>query len=1157
MSSGLNMDRLRLEALERRKIEAGSLIQSRKRKLAELYSVSTLSRIREINDEVSLRPVKDSLMSFLEKNDLQNGHIFDSKTLQSSNASTQQTPSQSQNQPQELQPAPNPTPQQPNQQDAETESQLQRSSQQSQAQPISNKPPPKEAATSDNEVRVQPNITDSTSDANEPSEVPVEKVESKETRIDEEQNKQPEQEIQKLPRRPIVKKRKTSDNKISLFDPFNKEAIDTHVLLLKEQLPPRIAEATPLAELYYLAQTLPLVKLMPSTHKVITSTMFETALTEGKINVVHSRIEELKRQGKWSLRQPTKFIDPIRGNTKTHWNHLLSEMNWMATDFREERKLKIATCAYIAQSISDYWNYGKVCCVKRKPIEYLDKIDEDKEMEQMFDIENAADDDVDEKDNIDISKILARPDLSVEITPPELPQVSEEEYAEHSTSSAFKASIDFDSLTDQNRTLLEEMPAFTSFEQYDDKFSSAPLVPVSKSLIPIEDDTWYNVLFKQIVDESDSVPAHQKGLFGFSSQKRINTSIKPPPPPSLKYLDLRTPTIWLPEDDQNLIEYVNQFSFNWGVVSAYLSKKPTRSYSSNIERRTPWQCFERYIQLNDTFQINDMRGQNTLSAMKWLEHAHNIQATTKRRISPLGVGVDSIQRGHKRLRWASMFEAIRKCMRKRESVTRPNNNQVRKNGDDKKLGAPTPAELSKLKFERDKAIQEAYMQNPANGFRGRMPQAAPGPSSTGNHSTGPNGPTPPGSNVAPAPRSASQSQAQNQNQLQQQQLQQRFNDANKRPNSVPVPGQAPQSRAGMTPASGSATSNSVPTGQRVAQPNAMPKITGPNGVPYTPEQVQQLMQLRQRKLMQQAQQQAQAGTNGSQQGSPSPNIGNAQLVNPSLNQANLNANNIRSNSNPQVSGTSSPLIGQAQTVNPTPNGTNNNGGNGNNGRKLTFVPAHVSAIINQIQSQNPNMSKQEVTKIAAQYLANLQAKQNRVNSVNGNGNAGSNGSISSGPIQNAQNRVPSTQASPTGMSQAKLSSGVPTPQQILQQQAVTSSPTVQSPRVQQAQPQQPVRIQQQSPAVSSPQIPLQQSNSVGSQGSPALTPQQKAQLDMLKALHAEQQQKRQQQQQQQNQQGGQQFQQFQQQNSQPQQLSNSNIQNNTPNKSNAKSLQPK
>ncbi|ODQ60468.1 hypothetical protein WICANDRAFT_29944, partial [Wickerhamomyces anomalus NRRL Y-366-8] len=703
-------------------------------------------------------------MSFLEKNDLQNGHIFDSKTLQSNNASTQQTPSQSQNQPQEPQSASNPSPQQPNQQDAETESQLQRSSQQSQAQPITNKPPPKEAATSDNEVRVQPNITDSTSDANEPSEVPVEKVESKETRIDEEQNKQPEQEIQKLPRRPIVKKRKTSDNKISLFDPFNKEAIDTHVLLLKEQLPPRIAEATPLAELYYLAQTLPLVKLMPSTHKVITSTMFETALTEGKINVVHSRIEELKRQGKWSLRQPTKFIDPIRGNTKTHWNHLLSEMNWMATDFREERKLKIATCAYIAQSISDYWNYGKV---------------------------------------------------------------------------SFKASIDFDSLTDQNRTLLEEMPAFTSFEQYDDKFSSAPLVPVSKSLIPIEDDTWYNVLFKQIVDESDSVPAQQKGLFGFSSQKRINTSIKPPPPPSLKYLDLRTPTIWLPEDDQNLIEYVNQFSFNWGVVSAYLSKKPTRSYSSNIERRTPWQCFERYIQLNDTFQINDMRGQNTLSAMKWLEHAHNIQATTKRRISPLGVGVDSIQRGHKRLRWASMFEAIRKCMRKRESVTRPNNNQVRKNGDDKKLGAPTPAELSKLKFERDKAIQEAYMQNPVNGFRGRMPQAAPAPSST------------------------------------------------------------------------------------VAQPNAMPKITGPNGVPYTPEQVQQLMQLRQRKLMQQAQQQAQAGTNGSQQ------------------------------------------------VNPTPNGTNNNGGNGNNGRKLTFVPAHVSAIINQIQSQNPNMSKQEVTKIAAQYLANL------------------------------------------------------------------------------------------------------------------------------------------------------------------------------------------
>lgn len=1121
MSVTPNMDRLRLEAIERRRIEAGNLVKSRKRKLSELYCVSNLSRIREINDELALKPVKDTLLSFLEKNDIQNGHSFDLKTLEPQDEVIESTEKFSQ----------------------------------PQSQPVSKNVSAEPSTESSSATAQLVKSAEETIDAeNTPSDAVKEQDVPKDDRSEQEQKVV--HQIPQSSRRPIVKKKKSKDDRKSLFNPNNDEAVDTHVLLLKEQLPAKVAEATPLAELYYLAQTLPLVKLMPSTHKVVTSTMFETALTEGKINVVHSRIEELKRQGKWSLRQPTKFVDPIRSNVRTHWDNLLSEMNWMAIDFREEKKLKIATCAFIAQSISDYWNYGKVCCVKRKPITHTVSQDEDVNMD-LVNLENTTEDiETNEKDSIDISKLLQRPDPSTEFSPPTLPEVTPEDFlnAQESSQSMFKVSIDLDSLNAQNRTLLEELPAFSSFEHFDDKYDTAPLAAVSKSLIPVEDDSWYNVLFKQIVDESSVVPAQQKGLFGFSSQKRINTSIKPPPPPSLKYLDLRTPTIWLPEDDQNLIEYVNQFSFNWGVVSAYLSKKPTRSYSSNIERRTPWQCFERYIQLNDTFQINDMRGQNTLSAMKWLEHAHNIQATTKRRISPLGVGVDSIQRGHKRLRWASMFEAIRKCMRKRESVTRPNNTQVRKSADDKKLVAPTPAELSKLKFERDKAIQEAYMQNPANGFRGRMPTSGVSTPNRPVDGHSANAPIPipvPGppavsaGNTAAAvgqtngpPRSASQSQVQSQNQ--QQQAQQRFNDASKRPNSVPVP--QPQQRQSIPQVSQTANN-----GQRLPQAGtAMPKVTGPNGTPYTPEQIQQLMQMRQRKMMQQ---QAQSGNVPNiPQSSPSPNnLANAQIANPQVN------NNMRSNSNPHVSSTSSPLIGQSQPLNA------NNG----NARKLTFVPAHVSAIINQIQSQNPNMSKQEVTKIAAQYLANLQAKQHRANSLNG-GNSNT-GSVSATPVSvqaGAQSRPQSSQASPIGVPNAKLATGVPTPQQILQQQGMSSSPTNQSPNLQQVQPQQQGRVQQQSPTIQSPRVPIQQASQLASQPSTSLTPQQKAQLDMLKVLHAEQQQKRQQQQQNQNQQ---QYQQFQQQQLQQNQSQNPQSQINSiqqgiqssPNKLNAKNMQSK
>ncbi|KGU08154.1 hypothetical protein MEY_03920, partial [Candida albicans 19F] len=40
-------------------------------------------------------------------------------------------------------------------------------------------------------------------------------------------------------------------------------------------------------------------------------------------------------------------------------------------------------------------------------------------------------------------------------------------------------------------------------------------------------------------------------------------------------------------------------------------------------------------------------------------------------------------------------------------------------------------------------------------------------------------------------------------------------------------------------------------------------------------------------------------------------------------------------------------------------------------RRIHFPPAQVSKVINDIQQQNPGLSKDQVTKLAAQYLASL------------------------------------------------------------------------------------------------------------------------------------------------------------------------------------------
>ncbi len=46
-------------------------------------------------------------------------------------------------------------------------------------------------------------------------------------------------------------------------------------------------------------------------------------------------------------------------------------------------------------------------------------------------------------------------------------------------------------------------------------------------------------------------------------------------------------------------------------------------------------------------------------------------------------------------------------------------------------------------------------------------------------------------------------------------------------------------------------------------------------------------------------------------------------------------------------------------------------------RGINLTPAQVNALINQIQAQNPNMSKDQVTKFAVAYIQNLQNQRER------------------------------------------------------------------------------------------------------------------------------------------------------------------------------------
>ncbi|KAM3825855.1 E1A-binding protein p400 isoform 2-T2 [Vipera latastei] len=69
-------------------------------------------------------------------------------------------------------------------------------------------------------------------------------------------------------------------------------------------------------------------------------------------NHVHQRITELRKEGLWSLRRLPKLQEAPR--PKSQWDYLLEEMQWMATDFAQERRWKMATAKKMVRTVARY-----------------------------------------------------------------------------------------------------------------------------------------------------------------------------------------------------------------------------------------------------------------------------------------------------------------------------------------------------------------------------------------------------------------------------------------------------------------------------------------------------------------------------------------------------------------------------------------------------------------------------------------------------------------------------------------------------------------------------------------------------------------------------------------------------------------------------------
>ncbi|KAI0320083.1 hypothetical protein OF83DRAFT_1106517 [Amylostereum chailletii] len=91
--------------------------------------------------------------------------------------------------------------------------------------------------------------------------------------------------------------------------------------------------------------------------KTMSTRDWGVVFTELRYTRALERIEILKQEGKWSYRQPKKQRG-VGGLAKTHWDFLLDEMTWMRTDFREERKWKLALAYELSSAVLEWHKAG-------------------------------------------------------------------------------------------------------------------------------------------------------------------------------------------------------------------------------------------------------------------------------------------------------------------------------------------------------------------------------------------------------------------------------------------------------------------------------------------------------------------------------------------------------------------------------------------------------------------------------------------------------------------------------------------------------------------------------------------------------------------------------------------------------------------------------
>lgn len=507
------------------------------------------------------------------------------------------------------------------------------------------------------------------------------------------------------------------------------------------------------------SRTKPLPELVKMANKYLSTADQFATLHERVDYRILRRIYQLQNANKWSLRQMEKCNEPEP--VVTHWDHMMAEMKWMRKDFRAERKMKKSVCAWLAARCADW--------VAAAPAER-------KAMQ------------------VNVKAPLSAQDAQAEEQPPELEASGESAPEDEMMPSTPKAGFalprnlvvvpelsDIVTSLQQAGTLskalhnlpITGLPDLTSPAQARpltsaSKFVEGKILPKTsgpirkRSRFDYEDDAVAleaEPESKRLREQRILVPEDEDVALFHSDNKQIrdrlhaNNAFRPPSDfvmPSTSFYEWRNCSQWIWEDDQRLRKLAKEYSFNWSLIADEIAL-PSR-YKSSAERRTPWECFERWVELETL--PTEMR--KTMYFKTWFQRLEQSQQAAERRYQAQVAAIQSqAQNGQpanvpvrkrttpsrvekrKNSRYLWLVDAMRKLARKRETsaykqaegkskhqvICMAGTNMVvaqraatqRKSQTDTTSQRPgpmlTPQEFSKRRYERDLQVAEAQRQH--------------------------------------------------------------------------------------------------------------------------------------------------------------------------------------------------------------------------------------------------------------------------------------------------------------------------------------------------------------------------------------------------------------------------------------------------------------